>query len=190
MRLAEPLLGSAYGVRSPDDDDARFTVALRSDAEISRYLHRASGDLNAQLAWQRRALERDDDVPLIVFHRATRAAEGTAGLYNIDWRSGRAEWGRWIVRTGSRAAVESAILVYTLAFDVLRLHMVYCRTLAANARTVAFHDRAGLQRTQVGRMHLDGAEVGFIEHTITATVWPGVRRRLQPVADRVAARPA
>src|ERR1039457_4516855 len=47
--------------------------------------------------------------------------------------------GRWILRRGSLAAAESALLVYTIAFEDLALDRVYCRTVSANRAVVSFH---------------------------------------------------
>ena len=188
MRLAEPLEGLAFGLRSPEGDDARFTVALRTDPDVSRFLNRIPGDLPSQRGWEREALAREDDLPLVIFRRTTGAAEGTVGIYRINPATGTAEWGRWALRRGSIAAVESALLTFQLAFDVLALHSLYCRTLTGNVRTVSFHDSAGLERTSSGTVAVNGRAETYIEHLVDSERWPGIRARLQPLAERVARR--
>lgn len=188
MLLAEPLVGMTFGLRSPGDEDAAFTVELRSDAERSRFLHRGAEHEAGQRDWTTRALARDNDVPLVVYRVSDGAREGTAGVYDIDFSLRQAEWGRWVLRRGSTAAVESTLLVYTLAFELLELDLVYCRTLRGNESVVSFHDSAGLMRDGSGIMNVDGRPEPYVRHVLARSDWERVRARLRPLAEAVARR--
>jgi RimJ/RimL family protein N-acetyltransferase len=186
VRLAEPIRGAAYGLRSPKDGDAAFTLALRSDPDASRHLHRIPGDVAAQQRWEAEAVARDDDLPLIVFRTSTDAPAGTAGIYRIDRGKGSAEWGRWVISRESLAAVESVLLLVRVAFEQLSLQTLYARTLKRNARVVSFHDGAGMARAGEGRVEVDGADEIYVEHVVTAAEAPALLRRLEPIAKRIA----
>jgi RimJ/RimL family protein N-acetyltransferase len=188
VRLAEPVTGIAFGLRSPAADDAQFTVELRSSPEVVRYLHRIPGDLASQRAWEDMAMARDDDLPLVVFRRATGAPEGTIGIYRIDRLHETAEWGRWALRRDSLAAVESVLLVFDLAFNTVRLKSLYCRTLTGNSRAIAFHDALGLERELTGLVDVDGREQPYVQHRIASDAWPAAHERLQELAFGVARR--
>lgn len=188
MRLIEPVVGPAFGVRSPSPGDAQFTVELRGDPEIARFLHPIPGDLVSQLAWEANAMAREDDLPLVIFRRTTGTPEGTIGIYRIDPTHGDAEWGRWALRRTSVAAVESVLLVFTAAFDILALSSLYCRTLADTARTVGFHDSLGVNRELTGLLEVDGRSEPFVQHRLTKDAWPGTRDRLQTLASGIARR--
>ena len=187
MRLDEPLRGLAFGLRSPQDGDAAFTVRLRSDPDVTRFLHRIPDSVVAQLQWETAALARDDDLPLIIFRTTSGAPVGTTGIYRLDWERRSAEWGRWVISNGSLAAVESVLLVMRLAFDHLSLETLYARTLADNARALSVHDSLGLTRVAEGRMNVDGIEAAYVEHVVTASEAPALQLRLAPLAERVAA---
>ena len=188
VRLIEPIVGPAFGLRSPAAGDAQFTVELRRDPEIAQFLHPIPGDVASQLAWEATALAREDDLPLVIFRRTTGAPEGTSGIYRIDRSRGDAEWGRWAVRRGSLAAVESVLLAFTAAFDILGLSSLYCRTMSANDRAVGFHDSLGLRRELTGVLDLDGHGAPFVQHRLTKEVWPVTQGRLQSLASGIARR--
>ena len=90
-------------------------------------MHRVSNDLEAQRRWLTGYFERPADYYFLIENRGTGQREGTAGIYNLDRIF--AEWGRWIVRAGSLAALESACLIYRVGFEVLGLESIYCPTI-------------------------------------------------------------
>jgi RimJ/RimL family protein N-acetyltransferase len=188
VRLTEPLVGMAFGLRSPAAGDAQFTVELRCDPQVARFLHAIPGDLGSQLAWESKAVGSQDDLPLVVFRRSTGRPEGTVGIYRIDPPSGTAEWGRWVLRRASVAASESVLLVFTVAFETLGLDSLYCRTLADNSRAIGFHDSLGLSRELTGFFDMDGRSVPFVQHRIDREMWPETRTRLQTLASGVGRR--
>ena len=186
MRLAEPLRGEAFGLRSPQPGDAAFTVQLRADPEASRFLHRIPSDVAAQQCWEDQASASDDDLPLIVFRTTTGAPVGTAGIYRVDFELRSAEWGRWVLARGSLAAVESVLLILRVAFERLSLQRLYARTLKRNTRVVSFHDRLGLTRAGEPHVHVDGADEVCVEHVVDSSEAPALIRRLEPLAARIA----
>jgi RimJ/RimL family protein N-acetyltransferase len=188
MRLTEPVTGFAFGLRSPTGDDSRFTVDLRSDPEVARFLHRIPGDVPSQRAWEEAAMARDDDLPMVIYRLATGAPEGSIGLYRIDRTCQTAEWGRWALLRRSLAAVESVLLVFTLAFDLMGLQSLGCRTLMGNSRTIEFHDGLGLEREHISVLEIDGVEEPYVQHRIVSDAWPAMRDRLRALASGVARR--
>jgi RimJ/RimL family protein N-acetyltransferase len=99
-----------------------------------------------------------------------------------------AEWGRWALLHGSPAAVESVLLVFRLGFDKMGLTSLYSRTLTANSRVIAFHDRLGAQRELDGYLDVDGRRQAYVQHRLSSKAWPALRRRLEPLAEAVASR--
>ncbi|HEX4578493.1 MAG TPA: GNAT family protein [Candidatus Dormibacteraeota bacterium] len=178
----------AFELRSPTARDSQFTVDLRSDPRVSQFLHRVPGDLQSQRRWEEAALMRDDDLPLVIYRRSTRRPEGTVGIYSIDRTLKTAEWGRWALLHGSPAAVESVLLVFRLGFDKMGLTSLYSRTLTANSRVIAFHDRLGAQRELDGYLDVDGRRQAYVQHRLSSKAWPALRRRLEPLAEAVASR--
>lgn len=178
MRHELTLDGPAFRLRPVTDADAERIVALRNDAERARYLHPGARTLAEQLAWLAAYYERPHDYYFAVQRRDTGQTEGFVALYEIDPERSCAEWGRWILAPGSLAAAESAHLIYALAFQRLGLKRVYCRTVAANAQVVAFHDGLGLTRRELpGWFEWHGRRMDAVEHSLQRDQW----RRIEPV---------
>jgi len=179
------LTGHAFRLRPVDEQDAAFIVALRQNA--SRFLNTGPASAAEQLAWLTRYFDRQGDFYFVVEAIRRNTREGLIGLYDVDFRNGTAQWGRWVLNPGSSGAIESALLVYRLAFDALALGQVKCRTLADNFSVIAFHDSCGLQRTGAPVMiEFDGRERPAIEHALPCAEWPQVMQRLDPLARRIA----
>lgn len=188
MRHELSLAGAAFGLRPVRDEDAGFIVGLRSDPELGRWLNPTSAEVGDQLAWLARYYERPGDYYFVIDRLATGAAEGLIGLYDVA--AGEAEWGRWLLKPGSLAAVESAALIYRCAFEQLGLMAVCCRTLAANERVVSFHDSCGIVERRVlpGHVELRGERLDAVEHRLTREAWPAVDARLRQLAQLTARR--
>jgi RimJ/RimL family protein N-acetyltransferase len=167
--------------------DAAFIFELR--AKSGRFLNRGASSEREQRDWIERYLVRPGDYYFVVERNSDSRADGVVGIYDLDADKGTAEWGRFILRTDSHAAVETALLVYRCAFDLLGLDRIYCRTLTQNAKVVAFHDSCGLARADrsVTLLH-DGQPSDAVEHSLRRAEWPVVQVRLDRLAARLAAR--
>ena len=188
MRHDLRLDGRAFRLRPIELSDAGFVVTLRTEPRAAGRLHPVSGSVADQVDWLERYFLRQGDWYWIVERRFDDAPEGTVGLYDLDEASGAAEWGRWILRPGSLAAAESALLLYRAAFERLGLNEVYCRTVASNAAVISFHDRSGLDRagTEVGAFELGETRVDAVKHRLRRERWPGTRDVLESRAAQAA----
>jgi RimJ/RimL family protein N-acetyltransferase len=179
------LRGRAFGLRPAEVSDCAFIVGLRSAA--GHGLNRGATSVEAQQAWMERYFARDDDYYFVVERVVGGGREGLAGIYDVDRDSRCAEWGRFVLRDGSVAAVEAAMLVYRCAFETMGLDRVYCRTLADNSQVIAFHDSCGLARSEAEVMvGQDGAQRAAIEHSLRHEAWPPIRDRLDRLVARIA----
>lgn len=193
MRHDLTITGKAYRLRPVCDADAELIVELRTqDQDRLRFLHAVSPDLDQQRQWLAHYFERPGDYYWVIERIRDGHNEGLISLYDLQNQAGcqSAEWGRWILRRGSMAAPESALLIYQTAFDHLHLDLVYCITVLENASVLSFHDSCGLARVDVlkQRFHLaDGLHDG-VRHQCDKSHWPHVSEILKPQADRIAAR--
>jgi RimJ/RimL family protein N-acetyltransferase len=172
-------------LRPVDVGDANFITELRSNPERNTYINSTSGRVEDQVAWIERYLERAGDWYFIVVDRESNEREGTIGLYDYEPNNRVAEWGRWILRPGSLAAVESALLIYRTAFDALSLQAVFCRTIADNKRVVSFHDSAGVPRRALLKKHVQigGRTFDSVEHYLDRKTWDSIQPNLDHVAE-------
>jgi RimJ/RimL family protein N-acetyltransferase len=191
MRHDLRLEGHAFALRPVTLEDAEFIVQVRtSDPRRVRYLHPISPDVQAQRDWIATYLERENDYYWVIERQDTQAAEGLIGIYNLAPVERTGEWGRWVLKPGSLAAIESAWLVYRAGFESLQLDSVYCLTLANNRPVVSFHDSCGLQPVALLKNHFqfDGQQHDAVKHLCSRATWPAVSRRLEPQAQAIAKR--
>jgi RimJ/RimL family protein N-acetyltransferase len=190
MRHKITIEGFAYRLRPVCDKDAEFIILLRSDPELSRFLHWTSRSLDSQLDWLARYYMRPGDWYFVLERRSDSSTEGLISLYDFDAEQFSAEWGRWILRKGSIAAVESAWLIYRCAFEQLGLREVYCRTVADNESVISFHDSCGLteRRLLPNHFNLNGREQDAVEHRVSDAAWNTLAPRLEHLSQRMARR--
>jgi RimJ/RimL family protein N-acetyltransferase len=182
--------GHAFRLRPVGDADAPLIVGLRSNGSLNRFLHASSSRIEDQLEWLARHYQRPGDYYFVVESMAGAVPEGVISLYDVDAQGLRGEWGRWILSPGSLAAVESAWLIYRVAFEVVGLQEVYCRTVAANAAVVSFHDSCGItdRRVLPGHFDLGGQRHDAVEHRVDHAAWSALEPRLSRLAQLTARR--
>ena len=179
-----------YRLRPVTLEDAPFIVALRTDPFLNRFIHEISPHIEDQVAWIQRYFLRHGDYYFIVENADSAEPQGTIGLYNVASESSCGEWGRWILKRGSMAALESAWLIYEAGFSKLRLASLCSRTLAENRGVISFHDSFGASRVAVLERHfiIRGEAESAIEHRISAAEWPTLRARHYSTVSRLASR--
>jgi RimJ/RimL family protein N-acetyltransferase len=179
-----------YRLRPVTLEDAAFIVGLRSDPALNRYLHEISPRVEDQVAWLERYFARSDEYYFIVEDVDSAERHGTIGIYDVERKGASAEWGRWILKQGSMAALESAWLVYEAGFAKLGLEVLSSRTLVENPHVVSFHDTFGASRIGILKDHfiVGGERKSAIEHRIEAADWPALRSRHYSTVSRLARR--
>jgi RimJ/RimL family protein N-acetyltransferase len=179
-----------YRLRPVTLEDAAFIVELRTDPRLSRYVHEISPRIEDQIAWLESYFDRAGDYYFIVEGTNSSELHGTIGLYNITSESDCPEWGRWILKRGSMASLESAWLIYEVAFSRLRLAELCSRTLVENQPVLSFHDTFGASRAAVLEEHfvVRGERKAAIEHRVTAAEWPMLSARHYSTVTRLASR--
>lgn len=182
--------GYAFRLRPITDADAALVVELRSNPELNRYLHASSNRVEDQLDWLASYYERAGDYYFVIERRSNGIPEGVVALYNINLISNSGEWGRWILKHGSLAAVESAYLIYRTAFEFFGLSNVFCCTVAENVKVVSFHDSCGIIKRRLLPQHfeLGGHRHDAVEHDVDLVNWSDIKPRLEKLAQLTARR--
>jgi RimJ/RimL family protein N-acetyltransferase len=168
-----------YRLRPVTFEDAAFIVELRSDPLLNRYLHEISPRVKDQVEWLNRYFARPDDYYFIVEDADSGERHGAIGIYDLKEDVASAQWGRWILKHGSMAALESVWLICEAAFSKLGLASLSSRTLVENPRVVSFHDSFGASRAAVLQDHfvVRGEPKTAIAHRVTSADWPTLRSR-------------
>jgi RimJ/RimL family protein N-acetyltransferase len=185
------LEGDAFRLRPVALSDAAFIARLRSDTkERLRFVHRVDPNPVLQEVWLKEYFNRSGDYYWIVERKHDGRPEGTVSLYNLDQDGETAEWGRWVLHSGSLAAPESSLLVHSAAFDLLGLASVYCLTVSANSPVVSFHDSTGAKREALLKNHfsIDGQPFDAVRHRVMRDAFPLLKSRLGHLSALVAAK--
>lgn len=190
MKHQYRLEGYGYRLRPIAMSDAQFVIDVRrEDAERNRFIHAISPDVSEQEAWLERYFKREGDCYFVIENRITGDREGLIAFY--DERNGRAEWGRWVVKKNSLAAVESVYLLYRIAFEQAELTELYCRTVADNVSVVSFHESIG-EKTRArleGAFELYGQRYDAVEqYADKEHFYARIALRLERQAQRIAER--
>ncbi|MEW9617721.1 GNAT family N-acetyltransferase [Shinella sp. S4-D37] len=179
--------GNTFSLRPVRFADSKFIVDIRRSDRASKYMHDGAKNEYEQDYWTRAYFKRPNDWYFIVERISNREAVGTISIYDVDEGTKTGEWGRWIIQPGSLAAIESALLIYKVAFSVLKLRGVFCRTVANNSSVVSFHDSSGAIRRRVLTNHVElrGTQYDSIEHAVDLDVWREMCPRLEQMSAKL-----
>ncbi|WP_298069626.1 GNAT family N-acetyltransferase [uncultured Mailhella sp.] len=179
--------GFGYRLRPVEVTDAQFIIDTRlEDARRNCFIHPISPDVSEQEAWLKAHVDVEDDYYFVVENLITGEPEGLIGIYHI--KDGVAEWGRWVIRKSSLAAVESVDLMYQAAFERLGLEELYCLTLSDSTAVVSFHDAIGQKNGGIIRDYLsiDGKKYDAVKHYVDRQYYyETVQETLQSKAFRI-----
>ncbi len=130
-------------------EDADYVHALRTDPDYNRHLSEVFGTAEDQRRWIACYKAREADLRELyyVIERKDGTRCGLVRLYEIGADS--FTWGSWILDHNKtrKAALESAVLVYEVAFEGLGLAKALFDVRRDNANTLAFHRRFGATET-------------------------------------------
>ena len=143
--------GPGLVLRLIEPEDAGYVYALRRDPAYNRHLSQVRGTAEDQRRWIESYKAREAALRELyyVIERKDATRCGLVRLYDIDADS--FTWGSWILDANkpAKAALESAVLVYKVAFDILGLAKATFDVRRDNDRTLAFHRRFGAK--EIGR---------------------------------------
>lgn len=136
-------------------EDADYVHALRTDPRYNRHLSAVQGTVADQQRWIETYKAREAALCELyyVIERKDGTRCGLVRLYDIGKES--FTWGSWILDQNKppKAALESAVLIYTVAFDGLGLSNATFDVRRENAKTLAFHRR--FRATETGKTGQD-----------------------------------
>lgn len=137
--------GKTLIFRNANENDAEFILSLRTDERKSRYLSVTSNDIAAQRIWLEKYKNSTSEAYFIIEYDSDPI--GTVRLY--DPQQDSFCWGSWILKDSRphQAAMESALIVYTYAIEILGFRASHFDVRKENERVWQFHERFGAVRT-------------------------------------------
>lgn len=136
----------------PGDGEALNAAVIESLAELRPWMPWAmqAPTLADSEEYVRRSAVKyaaREDLPLLLWCKATGALVGGSGMHRIDWEVPAVEIGYWVrtSRAGQGYITEAVNAITTFAFDVIGAHRVEIRCDEHNERSAAVARRAGFE---------------------------------------------
>ncbi len=140
--VTNPIRGKYVKLKSADEEDAVFTLEIRKDPVITKYLPKLNNTVEQQIEWLKSVRNKPDDYFFVV---STIAGEriGTIGVYNI--KDDECEGGRLALIGNAFENAETSLLMYDFVFDKLKLKKVTGYIMADNKRAARFNRMLGCE---------------------------------------------
>lgn len=182
MRHSLHTEGFGVRLRPVQMTDAAFIVWLRNQDYVKGRVGDSASDATNQQKWLETYFEREGDY-YFVLETLGGIPLGTNSLYEISGK--KAEWGRYIIRPEAQAALSSAMLIFDLAFEKLKLRELLARCVSTNLKVHSFVKKCGFRQTEtrLASQVIGGQPVDMIHFVLKAGDWPGSRRRMLPLAE-------
>jgi len=159
-------------------EDAGFITDLRNSPHALGLIGDSAESEASQRTWLQAYFSRPGDYYFIVEIAHSRQMVGTAGVYNIEGKSGEA--GRWVHLPGIPAAPASAWLYFHVCFEILDLDVARGVVVESNTSVVSFQKRIGhrcIGMAPEPRI-IGGKPVNLLEYRLTRPEWPKISANL------------
>ena len=150
--------GKYVNLRSVDEKDAEFTLSLRQDPNLTKYLPKLNITIEEQVAWIKKQKEKEDDYYFVIEDKKGEK-KGVIGIYDI--KDNCAETGRIAVIGNAIESIEAQLLSFDFAFDYLKLDYTVNYVMAENSHALRFSQMFGSISSEPyldgdGKMRIDG----------------------------------
>lgn len=181
------ITGYCFRLRPISLNDVDFILELRTNPNLNKYINYTSKNIQIQIAWLQEYFKRNNDYYFVVENIKNNEKVGLIAVYNIDYTNLVAEWGRWVIKPNSLATIESVLLMYKFAFNILNLNQVYSKTCASNYKVVSFHDSIKFSKKQILKDNIivNNHLTYFIQHTTEKSSAELVINRLSNLAKNI-----
>jgi RimJ/RimL family protein N-acetyltransferase len=177
--------GYAYALRPIELEDAKFVVDVRTPKR-TRYMHEIERTVQAQRAWLEEYFARPNEYYFVIQRKHDQKREGLTSLLDFNQANRSAQWGRLILRPGSFAAAETALLMLQLAFDTFDLDEVWGTAVSENTQMIAYVESLGFEDRGSVLIQLDGRAVGGRKHVLTKARWKVYENKVRESARSIA----
>lgn len=140
MVFEEIIRGKYVSLQSACEDDADFTLSLRQDPVLTKYLPRLDITLQQQKEWIRKQRATEGDYFFVV-RTLENQPIGTVSIYDIKGYS--SESGRLALIGNACENMEASLLLFHFAFDIIGLKEVKGYILDGNKRAERFNRQFG-----------------------------------------------
>ena len=148
------LVGDRIVLRLLEQNDLPLTLLWRNQDTIRKWFINTDVIQEAKhLAWFERYTKLDNDFIFVILAKdLDNLPVGQISLYNINWKIGRAEYGRLMignpVAKGKGYARQATTLLLELAFNILNINEVFLEVKPDNKSAIAIYESAGFTITK------------------------------------------
>lgn len=158
MVYNDVLEGKYVNLRSVEEKDAAFTLSLRQDPILTKYLPKLDITIEQQISWIRKQRNQEGDYYFVVENKKGEKI-GVIGVYDVNGDC--AETGRIAMIGNAFESIEAQLLSFDFAFDILKLEKTVNYVMADNIHALRFSQMFGSQSSEPfedsnGNMRIDG----------------------------------
>lgn len=162
MAVTETITGKYINLRCVEEGDAEFTLAIRNDAELTKYIPKVNGDLASQRNWIRKQRSIDGDYFFIIENKENNSV-GTIACYDFNLDKLCCEGGRYISYGNALENIEAMVLLYDFIFEKKKLRYIIMNVDESNLKVLNIHKKFGAQYISREKMN------GWISHKLILT---------------------
>lgn len=142
MAIIEPIAGKRINLRCAEASDAEFTLSIRNDPELTRFIPRVNSDYETQKKWIVSQQDASDSC-FLVYERKNHECIGTISYYDFDTLAKKCEIGRYISYGTAMENVEAVLLLLDYLFEETDINEVTLNNDAQNNRIIKFWEKFG-----------------------------------------------
>lgn len=125
--------GRYVNLRSVEEEDAEYTLSLRKDPNLTKYIPKLEITLKQQVEWINKQRHTEGDYFFVVENKNGEKV-GVVGVYEIQ--GNHAETGRVVIRGNAIESIEAQYLLYIFSFDILGMEYTTDYRMADNSPAI------------------------------------------------------
>ena len=153
MAVVNPIVGQYVTLRCIEPSDAEFTLAIRNNEELTKYIPKVKGTIETQRKWIENQRNKKGDY-FFMIQKTDGSPAGTISFYDVDLSVGVCELGRYISLGNALENVEAAVMLVDYIFQEAGLKKIILHSDEKNKKIMNFWIKMGAQFEQ--NVQMDG----------------------------------
>lgn len=144
MSITEPLVGKFVNLRCVDISDAKFTLEIRNNPELTDFIPKVVGNIETQEQWISKQRLKKGDYFFIIEDKKGFSL-GTIGCYDFDDEDLSCETGRYISIGDAIYNIEAVVLLYDFVFYNQNLNYINVSVDENNGKVINLNKKFGAE---------------------------------------------
>ena len=144
MAITEPLIGKYVNLRCVEVSDAKFTLEIRNDPALTKYIPKVNGTITTQEAWIAKQRLSNDDYFFIIENKYGEPI-GTIGCYDINFKDSTCETGRYVSIGDAVSNIEALVLLHDFVFINKTLKYTNINVDENNRKIIRLNQKIGAE---------------------------------------------